>query len=27
MIAWGVGAIPLNVQAKMERNEGLALLI
>jgi hypothetical protein len=26
-IAWGVGAIPLNVQAKLECNEDLALMI
>ncbi len=27
MIAWGVGAILLNVQAKLEHNEDLALVI
>jgi hypothetical protein len=27
MIAWGVGAIPLNVQAKLECDEDLALVI
>jgi hypothetical protein len=27
MTAWGVGAIPLNVQAKLEHNEDLALVI
>ncbi len=27
MIAWGVGVIPLNMQAKLERDEDLALVI
>jgi hypothetical protein len=27
MTAWGVGAIPLNVQAKLERDEDLTLVI
>jgi hypothetical protein len=27
MITWGVGAIPLNVKAKLERDEDLALVI
>jgi len=27
MTTWGVGAIPLNVKAKPERNEDLALVI
>jgi hypothetical protein len=27
MITWGVGAIPLNVQAKLEHDEDLALVI
>jgi hypothetical protein len=27
MITWGVGAIPLNVQAKLKRDENLALVI
>jgi hypothetical protein len=27
MTTWGVGAIPLNVQAKLERNEDLTLVI
>jgi hypothetical protein len=27
MTTWGVGAMPLNVQAKLEHNENLALMI
>jgi hypothetical protein len=27
MIAWGVGAIPFNMQAKLKHNENLALVI
>jgi len=27
MTAWGVGAIPLNVQAKLEHDEDLAFVI
>jgi hypothetical protein len=27
MTAWGVGAIPFNVQAKLEHNEDLAFMI
>jgi hypothetical protein len=27
MIAWGVGVVPLNVQAKLERDENLTLVI
>jgi hypothetical protein len=27
MITWGVGSIPLNVQAKVERDEDLAVVI
>jgi len=27
MIAWGVGAMPFNVQAKLKRDENLALVI
>jgi len=27
IIAWGVGAMPLNVKAKLERDEDLALMI